>query len=420
MGPGPTMPIRSASIDGVESIEEYSEVMPENESGVHVLNSGVEFSIGVKRSSSGSLMPMCSTSQETLQNIESVSPPEKFQKLNEEKKIYEDFKGMQHNMYVAFENFKNLAEKITSSQIQINKNLLQKNSEQSEIMAQKETIDNLIKEKNDLEITLKVLTRNLKTANDKLDNANEEIANQSEEYSRSMENIKEEMKILKEQNQILQKNRSKRKKLIEKLNMNFETQKHKLNVENSKSQAEVNNLTGILNDQKSKLNLRQQKIETFEKNVNSLMCANSKLSTEFEDQTISLKKSLEEVDGLKKTLTLRNSKLNHYKRNIEILENSLEKSQEELKRNQEEVVNLKETVDDQKSKLSLQQQQIETFEKNMNTLKDKFLPNDGIEKTFIKLLDKFEYIIGQYTSQKEEIEHLGTQLANYMTDAAAQ
>ena len=36
----------------------------------------------------------------------------------------------------------------------------------------------------------------------------------------------------------------------------------------------------------------------------------------------------------------------------------------------------------------------------MNTLKDKFLPNDGTEKTFIKLLDKFEYIIGKYTSQK--------------------
>ena len=91
-----------------------------------------------------------------------------------------------------------------------------------------------------------------------------------------------------------------------------------------------------------------------------------------------------------------------------------------LNKSREEVVNLTETVDDQKSKLKLQQQQIRTLEKNMNTLKDRFLPNNGTEKTFFKLLEEFEYLKEQYTSQKEEIEHLGTQLTNFMTDAEEQ
>ena len=37
---------------------------------------------------------------------------------------------------------------------------------------------------------------------------------------------------------------------------------------------------------------------------------------------------------------------------------------------------------------------------------DNFLPNDGTEKTFFKLLEEIEYIKAQYTTQKEETEHL--------------
>ena len=50
---------------------------------------------------------------------------------------------------------------------------------------------------------------------------------------------------------------------------------------------------------------------------------------------------------------------------------------------------------------------------------DNFLPNDGTEKTFFKLLEEIEYIKAQYTTQKEEIEHLGTQLTNSISDFEA-
>ena len=81
-------------------------------------------------------------------------------------------------------------------------------------------------------------------------------------------------------------------------------------------------------------------------------------------------------------------------------------------KSQEEVGNLKKTVDDQKSKLNLRQQKIETLEKNMNTLMDKFIPNDGTEKTFLKLREEMEYLKRTHGTQKEQIEILQTQLAN--------
>jgi len=83
-----------------------------------------------------------------------------------------------------------------------------------------------------------------------------------------------------------------------------------------------------------------------------------------------------------------------------------------LDKNQEEIDNLKETLSEKNSKLKLQQQRIETLEKNMNTLMNAILPNDGTEQTFMKLRDEIEYLKGQYTLQKEEIESLQTRLAN--------
>ena len=83
-----------------------------------------------------------------------------------------------------------------------------------------------------------------------------------------------------------------------------------------------------------------------------------------------------------------------------------------LDKNQEEIDNLKESLSEKNSKLKLQQQRIEILEKNMNTLMNAILPNDGTEQTFMKLRDEIEYLKGQYTSQKEHVEILQTQMAN--------
>ena len=353
-------------------------------------------------------------------------PPVKRKKLNEEynqksssNNIYVDLKEMQHYMNVSFENFKNLAEKVTSSQIQINENLLQKNSEQGEILAQKETIHNLKNEKNDLEITVKVLTSNLKTANDKVDKANQEITDQSEEFSRSMEKIKEEMKSLIEQNQTLEIQKNYFKSSVIKQNQMLEDQKNqfkskeqlmeqksftvfkenlKLKTQNkdqtillNKSQEEVINLAEKVDEQKSKLNLRQLIIKNLEQNIQDSM----KIENMVQEEKALMSQKLSKFEAQNQELVLKHSK------------------------SQEEVDNLKRTVDDQRSKLNLRQQKIEILEKNINTLMDKFLPNDGTEKTFFKLLEEIEYIKGEYTTQKEEIEHLGTQLTNSISDLEA-
>ena len=158
----------------------------------------IDYDVGLKCARCDGIFIGPQAFKEHMEESHLCLPPVKRKKLNEEynqksssNNIYVDLKEMQHYMNVSFENFKNLAEKVTSSQIQINENLLQKNSEQGEILAQKETIHNLKNKKNDLEITVKVLTSNLKTANDKVDKANQEITDQSEEFSRSMEKIKE-------------------------------------------------------------------------------------------------------------------------------------------------------------------------------------------------------------------------------------
>ena len=43
---------------------------------------------------------------------------------------------------------------------------------------------------------------------------------------------------------------------------------------------------------------------------------------------------------------------------------------------------------------------------------NEFLPNDGTEKTFLKLREEMEYLKRTHGTQKEQIEILQTQLAN--------
>ena len=270
-----------------------------------------------------------------------------------------------------------------------------------------------------MEITVKVLTSNLKTANDKVDKANQEITDQSEEFSRSMEKIKEEMKSLIEQNQTLEIQKNYFKSSVIKQNQMLEDQKNqfkskeqlmeqksftvfkenlKLKTQNkdqtillNKSQEEVINLAEKVDDQKSKLNLRQLIIKNLEQNIQDSM----KIENMVQEEKALMSEKLSKFDAQNHELVLKNSK------------------------SREEVDNLKRTVDDQKSKLNLRQQKIEILEKNINTLMDKFLPNDGTEKTFFKLLEEIEYIKVQYATQKEEIEHLGTQLTNSISDLEA-
>ena len=386
----------------------------------------IDYDVGLKCARCDGIFIGPQAFKEHMEESHLCLPPVKRKKLNEEynqksssNNIYVDLKEMQHYMNVSFENFKNLAEKVTSSQIQINENLLQKNSEQGEILAQKETIHNLKNEKNDLEITVKVLTSNLKTANDKVDKANQEITDQSEEFSRSMEKIKEEMKSLIEQNQTLEIQKNYFKSSVIKQNQMLEDQKNqfkskeqlmeqksftvfkenlKLKTQNkdqtiilNKSQEEVINLAEKVEDQKSKLNLRQLIIKNLEQNIQDSM----KIENMVQEEKALMSEKLSKFDAQNHELVLKNSK------------------------SREEVDNLKRTVDDQKSKLNLRQQKIEILEKNINTLMDKFLPNDGTEKTFFKLLEEIEYIKAQYTTQKEEIEHLGTQLTNSISNFEA-
>merc|ERR1712080_671579 len=118
---------------------------------------------------------------------------------------------------------------------------------------------------------------------------------------------------------------------------------------------------------------------------------------------------LEEMEKLKSSSETQNHDLLKENSN---LTTQIEDQTISLDKNQEEIDNLKETLSEKNSKLKLQQQRIETLEKNMNTLMNAILPNDGTEQTFMKLRDEIEYLKGQYTLQKEEIESLQTRLAN--------
>ena len=177
----------------------------------------------------------------------------------------------------------------------------------------------------------------------------------------------------------------------------------------SKSANEVDDLKSKLDQENSTILNQSIEMEKLKPLLDETISSDDEFMDEISNKISSLCKQLSCSETENYDLLKENSKLT-----TQIKDQTIT-----LDKNQEEIGNLKESLSDKNSKLKLQQQKIETFEKNMNTLKDKFLPNDGIEKTFIKLLDKFEYIIGQYTSQKEEIEHLGTQLTNSISDLEA-
>ena len=60
----------------------------------------------------------------------------------------------------------------------------------------------------------------------------------------------------------------------------------------------------------------------------------------------------------------------------------------------------------------IQRDKTDNFEKQISTLMNEFLPNDGTEKTFLKLREEIEYLKRTHGTQKEQIEILQTQLAN--------
>ena len=170
----------------------------------------------------------------------------------------------------------------------------------------------------------------------------------------------------------------KQNQILAEENLKLKTQNKDQTILLNKSQEEVINLAEKVEDQKSKLNLRQLIIKNLEQNIQDSM----KIENMVQEEKALMSEKLSKFDAQNHELVLKNSK------------------------SREEVDNLKRTVDDQKSKLNLRQQKIEILEKNINTLMDKFLPNDGTEKTFFKLLEEIEYIKAQYTTQKEETEHL--------------
>ena len=82
-----------------------------------------------------------------------------------------------------------------------------------------------------------------------------------------------------------------------------------------------------------------------------------------------------------------------------------------LEKCQEENNSLKETLHEKDGKLKIQKDKAENFEKQISTLMNEFLPNDGTEKTFLKLREEMEYLKRTHGTQKEQIEILQTQLA---------
>ena len=144
--------------------------------------------------------------------------------------------------------------------------------------------------------------------------------------------------------------------------------------------------------------------------------------------------TLDEIKALKETIEIQTSRLKTQEEVIRCHEELRHMNEEQIhelvkenskltdqcndqkisleKKSQEENNSLKETLDEKDGKLKIQRDKTGNFEKQISILMNEFLPNDGTEKTFLKLREEIEYLKRTHGNQKEQIEILQTQLAN--------